>query len=61
MHDGDGLPGALLVSLAVPDGDFEPELALLKVLDVECHELGAPEGTREADQQQGAVPEICRR
>jgi hypothetical protein len=36
---------------------LEAELALLEVLDVERHELGAPEGAGEAEQQQGAVAE----
>jgi hypothetical protein len=55
-HDGDGLPCAFLVGLAMPDGDLEAEFALLEILEVEGDELGAAEGAREADQQQGAVP-----
>src|SRR3979490_812996 len=33
-HDGNGPPGSLLVSLAVPDDHLEAELALLEILDV---------------------------
>jgi hypothetical protein len=35
---------------------LKAELALLEVLDVEGHELGAAEGARKAHQQHGAVP-----
>jgi len=37
---------ALLVGLAVPDGDLKAELALLEVFDIERHQLGAEEGAR---------------
>jgi hypothetical protein len=49
--------GALLVGLAVPDDDLEAVFALLEVLDIERHELGATEGARKAHQQHGAVPQ----
>src|SRR5262245_58347003 len=54
-HDGDRLPGALLVGLALANRDPKARLGFLDVLDVERHKLRATERAGKAKQQQGAV------
>jgi hypothetical protein len=52
---------AFLVRLRAPDCDQEAFGRLLEVIDVERHKLGAPEGTREAKQDDGAVTQRAKR
>jgi len=52
---------SFLVRLRTPDCDQHALRGLLDVRDVERHELGAPEGTREAKQDDGAVSERTKR
>jgi hypothetical protein len=52
---------ALLVGLGAANGYAQTFGRLFEVLDVECHQLGAPEGTREAKQDDGAIAERAKR
>jgi hypothetical protein len=54
-------PDAFLVGLRTPDCHQEAFGRLLEVLYVERHQLGAPEGTGEAKQDDGAVAERAQR
>jgi hypothetical protein len=55
VRDGDGDAAAGAVALAAWQGQAQPALARLEMLDPDRRQLGAPQGSGEADQQQGAV------
>jgi hypothetical protein len=60
-RDGHLATDAFLVRLRAPDCDQKAFRRLLNVFDVERHQFGAPEGTREAEQDDGTVAERAKR
>lgn len=55
VRDGDLLPAAFLVRLALADGDAQARGIVGQVRDVERRQLGAAECAGEAERQDGAV------